>query len=122
MAVDTARGGGTASAPPGGTARPSGAAGGAPPPAGHGGCACTDCPHGVREGRRRAEAGGLAAVYEGTIPTPEDVAGRLVALTRTLRGAADEGDEAPRPGHEVTRPYAGFLRQVAAALDAYGRT
>ncbi|MFH0251697.1 hypothetical protein ACG5V6_26245, partial [Streptomyces chitinivorans] len=55
MAVDTARGGGTASAPPKGTARPSGTADGTPP-SGHGGCACTDCPHGVREGRRRALA------------------------------------------------------------------
>ncbi|WP_374228441.1 hypothetical protein [Streptomyces sp. CNQ085] len=55
MAVDTARGGGTASAPPGGTAGPSGTKGGAPP-SGHGGCACADCPHGVREGRRRALA------------------------------------------------------------------
>ncbi|WP_410538212.1 FUSC family protein [Streptomyces sp. KL2] len=74
------------------------------------------------ESRRRAEAARLAAVYEETLPTLEDVAERLVALTRTLLEAADESDEVPRPGHEVTRPYAGFLRQVAAALDAYGRT
>ncbi|SFJ75486.1 Uncharacterized membrane protein YgaE, UPF0421/DUF939 family [Streptomyces pini] len=74
------------------------------------------------ESRRRAEAARLTAVYEETLATLEDVAERLTALTRTLLEAADEGDDVPRPGHEVTRPYAGFLNRVAAALDAYGRT
>ncbi|MEE1940631.1 hypothetical protein V1L54_14650 [Streptomyces sp. TRM 70361] len=49
MAVDTARDG--TAGTPGGPGRPGGTA------AGHtGGCACSDCPHGVRTGRRRALA------------------------------------------------------------------
>ncbi|MBN3928990.1 hypothetical protein IQ279_04940 [Streptomyces verrucosisporus] len=71
---------------------------------------------------RRAEAARLTAAYEETLATLEDVAERLTVLTRTLLEAADEGEDVPRPGHEVTRPYAGFLHRVAAALDAYGRT
>ncbi|GAA2385556.1 aromatic acid exporter family protein [Streptomyces glaucosporus] len=71
--------------------------------------------------RRRAELARLDAVYDETLDTLDNVAARLVGLTRTLVEAADESDETPRPDHSVTRPYAGFLRQVATALDAYGR-
>ncbi|MCI0384545.1 aromatic acid exporter family protein [Streptomyces sp. CNQ085] len=74
------------------------------------------------ESRRRAEAARLTAAYAETLTTLEDIAERLTVLTRTLVEAAGEGDDVPRPGHEVTRPYSGFLRRVADALGAYGRT
>ncbi|WP_410536995.1 hypothetical protein [Streptomyces sp. KL2] len=120
MAVDTARGGGTAGAPPGGTARPSGAAGGAPP-AGHGGgCACTDCPHGVREGRRRALAefrrrrDELAA--GGGVP-----AALAHSPGASRQWVSDELTQAARTVAERTRAEAGFRlgrlwRHTAAAV------
>ncbi|WP_158239597.1 FUSC family protein [Streptomyces carminius] len=74
------------------------------------------------ERRRRTEATALAAAYEETLDTLEDIADRLVGLTRTLVESAEETDDDLRPGHGVTRPYADFLRQVDAALGAYGRT
>jgi len=74
------------------------------------------------ERRRRAETARRAAAYDESVATLEHIADHLTGLTRTLLESADDGDGLPRPGHGVTRPYAGFLRQVAAALDAYGRT
>ncbi|WP_051717710.1 FUSC family protein [Streptomyces megasporus] len=69
--------------------------------------------------RRRAELARLDAAYDETLTTLENIASRLIGLTYTLVEAA--ADEVPRPSHAVTRPYAGFLHQVAGALEAYGR-
>ncbi|HEX5569541.1 MAG TPA: aromatic acid exporter family protein [Streptomyces sp.] len=74
------------------------------------------------ERRRRTELARRETAYDRTLKTLELIADHLNGLTRTLLEAADEDDGTPRPGHAVTRPYAGFLRQVATALDAYGRT
>ncbi|GAA2456619.1 FUSC family protein [Streptomyces macrosporus] len=71
--------------------------------------------------RRRAELARMDAAYAETLSTLENISNRLIGLTRTLVEAAADDDETPRPSHAVTRPYAGFLRQVADALDAYGR-
>ncbi|WP_162466022.1 FUSC family protein [Streptomyces taklimakanensis] len=73
--------------------------------------------------RRRAEAARQSDKYGEALATLEEVSDRLQGLTRTLVEAADENDEEiPRPDHAVTRPYSAFLRKVADALDAYGRS
>jgi hypothetical protein len=74
--------------------------------------------------RRHPDSVRLTAEYDEALTTLARAADHLAGLTHTLLEAAEDGDEeeTPRPDHDVTRPYAGFLREVAAAVDAYGRT
>ncbi|MBQ0985627.1 FUSC family protein [Streptomyces sp. F63] len=72
------------------------------------------------ERRKRAEAVRLTPWYDETLHTLDHVSGHLAALTAMLLDAADERRPSPRPDTGVTDPYAAFLRQVTAALRAYG--
>ena len=78
--------------------------------------------------RRRAEYARMRPYYEETLRVLEETADHIFGLTHTLVEAAeerrDEEEGAPRhpPEPEVVDSYADFLHQVAAALDAYGRS
>ncbi|MDG9702644.1 aromatic acid exporter family protein [Streptomyces sp. DH37] len=72
--------------------------------------------------RRHPDSVRLTAEYDEALTTLARAAEHLAGLTHTLLEAAEGDEETPRPGHDVTRPYAGFLREVATAVDAYGRT
>ncbi|GEM_PF-5241124 len=73
------------------------------------------------ERRRRAEISRVTPSYDETLHTLDHVADHLSNITRTLLEAFDGDTGSPRPGSEVTGPYALFLRRVANALEAYGR-
>lgn len=71
---------------------------------------------------RRAARTRTRPYDDETLRTLEEVAAHLIGLTRTLRNAADEHDEDPKPEPEVTDAYADLLCVVSAALCAYSRT
>ncbi|MEU8350758.1 aromatic acid exporter family protein [Streptomyces sp. NPDC048845] len=74
------------------------------------------------ERRWKSEISRLTPAYEEALETLAHVADHVGALTRNLLDAADRRTSDPQPGSEVTGPYAGFLRRVATAVRAYGRS
>ncbi|MEU0116211.1 hypothetical protein ABZ137_21475 [Streptomyces bobili] len=73
------------------------------------------------ERRRRAELRQINDPYRHTLSVLEELADYLTDLTRTLTEAAADTPAPPRPDGDSLAPYAQFLRQVAAAVDAYGQ-
>ncbi|MFV0131760.1 FUSC family protein [Streptomyces sp. HMX87] len=71
--------------------------------------------------RRRAELRRLSDPYRHTLSVLEDLADYLSDLTRTLAEAAADTPAPPRPDGDSLAPYAQFLREAAAAVDAYGQ-
>lgn len=43
-------------------------------------------------------------------------------VTRTVLESANHNDNEPRPGPQITGPYADFLRHTARAIGLYGQT
>lgn len=71
--------------------------------------------------RRRAELRRINDPYRHTLAVLEELADYLTDLTRTLAEAAAATPAPPRPDGDSLAPYAQFLREVAAAVDAYGQ-
>lgn len=60
--------------------------------------------------------------YDDALAVLDHVAVHTAGVTRTVLESANHNDNEPRPGPQITGPYADFLRHTARAIGLYGQT
>ncbi|WP_282702213.1 aromatic acid exporter family protein [Streptomyces sp. CC219B] len=71
--------------------------------------------------RRRDHLRRIREPYRHVVSVLEQLTDYVADLARTFAEVADDDFAPPRPGSDTLASYARFLREIAAAVDAYGQ-